>query len=116
MLGTLRERETLMGIATPAGAASLETSTQPFLVRRAAVLGSGTMGSRIAAHLANAGIPSLLLDLSTDLARKGIETAAKQRPTAFYVDSAKALITPGNFDENLASVAECDWIIEAVTE
>jgi 3-hydroxyacyl-CoA dehydrogenase len=74
------------------------------------------MGSRIAAHLANAGIPSVLLDLSVDAARKGIETAAKQRPTAFYVDAAKALITPGSFDEHLASIAHCDWIIEAVTE
>lgn len=74
------------------------------------------MGSRIAAHLANAGIPSLLLDLSAEMAAKGIETAAKQRPTAFYVDSAQSLITPGSFDADLPAVAECDWIIEAVTE
>jgi 3-hydroxyacyl-CoA dehydrogenase len=74
------------------------------------------MGSRIAAHLANAGIPSTLLDLSVDIARKGIETAAKQRPTAFFVESGPSLITPGSFDDNLASVAGCDWIIEAVTE
>ena len=55
-----------MSIAAPAPVAAPETSTHPFLVRRAAVLGAGTMGSRIAAHLANAGIPSFLLDLVPD--------------------------------------------------
>ncbi len=74
------------------------------------------MGSRIAAHLANAGIPSVLLDLSTAAAVKGIENAAKQRPGGFFVDSSAALITPGNFDDDLGKTAACDWIIEAVTE
>jgi 3-hydroxyacyl-CoA dehydrogenase len=83
---------------------------------RVAVLGAGTMGSRIAAHFANAGIPSLLLDLTVEAARKGIQTAAAQKPAAFFVDSAAALITPGSFDEHLSRVAECDWILEAVTE
>ena len=85
-------------------------------IRRVAVLGAGTMGSRIAAHFANAGISSVLLDVSADLAKKGVETAIKQRPGAFFVDSSAALITPGSFDNDLAKVAECDWIIEAVTE
>ena len=85
-------------------------------IRRVAVLGAGTMGSRIAAHFANAGISSVLLDVSADLAKKGIETAIKQRPGAFFADSSAALITPGSFDNDLAKVAECDWIIEAVTE
>ena len=58
-----------MSIAAPAPAQ--ETSTHSFLVRRAAVLGAGTMGSRIAAHLANAGIPSFLLDLVPDGAGGG---------------------------------------------
>ncbi len=83
---------------------------------RVAVLGAGTMGSRIAAHFANAGIPSLLLDLTVEAARKGIQTAAAQKPAAFFVDSAAALVTPGSFDEDLAGVAGCDWILEAVTE
>jgi 3-hydroxyacyl-CoA dehydrogenase len=74
------------------------------------------MGSRIAAHFANAGIPSLLLDLTAEAARKGIQTAASQRPGAFFVDSAAALVTPGSFDADLLRVGECDWIIEAVTE
>ncbi len=74
------------------------------------------MGSRIAAHFANAGIPSLLLDLTAEAARKGVEAAATQKPGAFFLDSERALITPGSFDEHLPKTAECDWIIEAVTE
>ncbi len=74
------------------------------------------MGSRIAAHFANAGIPSLLLDLTADAARKGVEAAVTQKPGAFFIDSARALIAPGSFDEHLPQTAECDWIIEAVTE
>src|SRR5438445_438369 len=85
-------------------------------IQRVAVLGAGTMGSRISAHFANAGIPSVLLDVSTALAIKGIENAAKQRPGAFFVDSGPALVTPGNFDDDLGRVAGCDWIVEAVTE
>jgi len=85
-------------------------------ISRVAVLGAGTMGSRIAAHFANAGIPSLLLDLTADAARKGLQTAATQKPGAFFLDSGRALITPGSFDEHLPQTAECDWIIEAVTE
>ena len=85
-------------------------------IQRVAVLGAGTMGARIAAHFANAGIPSVLLDVSTAASKKGIENAAKQRPGGFFVDSGATLITPGNFDDDLGRVAECDWIIEAVTE
>ena len=85
-------------------------------IHRVAVLGAGTMGSRIAAHFANAGVPSVLLDISTEFARKGVETAAKQRPGGFFVDSAASMITTGNFDQDLAKIADCDWIIEAVTE
>ena len=81
------------------------------------------MGSRIAAHFANAGIRSVLLDIvppnqpnRNAAALKGLESAAKQRPGGFFVDSAKALIEPGNFEDDLGKVAGCDWIIEAVTE
>src|SRR3954449_9269359 len=93
------------------------------IIRRAAVLGAGTMGSRIAAHLANASIPVLLLDVvrpgeldRNAAARKGIETALKQRPTAFFTEGLTRLVTPGNFEDNLQDIADCDWIIEAVTE
>ncbi len=92
-------------------------------IQRVAVLGAGTMGARIAAHFANAGVPSNLLDIvipnqpnRNAAALKGIESAAKGRPGGFFVDSGAALVTPGNFEDDLARVAECDWIIEAVTE
>jgi len=92
-------------------------------IRRVAVLGAGTMGARIAAHFANAGIPSLLLDIvlpneknRNAAALKGIENAEKQKPGGMFVDSAKELIKPGNFGDDLAEINTCDWIIEAVTE
>jgi len=85
-------------------------------IQRVAVLGAGTMGARIAAHFANAGIPSVLLDLTVAAAQKGAETAAKNRPSGFFLDSGAALITTGSFDDDLGLVAECDWIIEAVSE
>jgi 3-hydroxyacyl-CoA dehydrogenase len=85
-------------------------------IRRVAVLGAGTMGSRIAAHFANSGISSVLLDVTAQAAAKGVETAIKQRPGAFFVDSSASLISTGSFDNDLSKVAECGWIIEAVTE
>ncbi len=101
----------------------LEIGSRPLLVRRAAVLGAGTMGSRIAAHLANAGIPTLLLDLAPkpgsaerSLAQAAIFALAKAKPAALFEPSLAALITPGNFDDDLPKLAECDWVIEAVAE
>lgn len=85
-------------------------------IRRVAVLGAGTMGSRIAAHLANAQIPSVLLDVSAAAARSGLEAALKGRPAAFFIPEAADLIETGSFDDDLAKVSGCDWIIEAVTE
>ena len=99
----------------------LNSSMRP--IQRVAVLGAGAMGARIAAHFANAGIPSVLLDIVAPgqpnrnaAALKGIENAARQRPGGFFVDSSSALITPGNFEDDLGRVADCDWILEAVTE
>ena len=94
---------------------------QPYLVRRAAVLGAGTMGSRIAAHLANAGIPVLMLDISpqqgaVEPARAALETLSKAKPAAFYEPANARLITAGTFDRDLAGIAQCDWVIEAVAE
>jgi 3-hydroxyacyl-CoA dehydrogenase len=95
----------------------------PLLIRRAAVLGAGTMGSRIAAHLANSGIPTILLDLvpagegdRNRLAKGALDALAKSKPAAFYESSLAALITPGNFDDDLPKLAACDWVIEAVAE
>src|SRR4051794_31500987 len=92
-------------------------------IRRVAVLGAGTMGSRIAAHLANAQIPSLLLDIvlpgqkmRDQAARNGAEAALKARPGAFFVPDGTRFIATGNFEDDLPKVKDCDWIIEAVTE
>lgn len=98
-------------------------AAQPLLVRRAAVLGAGTMGSRIAAHLANAGIPSLLLDIVPEGARSKNQLAngatanlAKAKPAALFEASLAAMITPGNFEDDLPKLKQCDWVIEAVAE
>jgi 3-hydroxyacyl-CoA dehydrogenase len=92
-------------------------------LRRVAVLGAGTMGSRIAAHFANAGIPALLLDIvlpnqpnRNAAALGGLDAILKQKPAAFFTPETKALITPGNFDDHLGQIKDCDWVLEAVTE
>lgn len=90
-------------------------------IRRVAVLGAGTMGSRIAAHFANAGISSLLLDVAGQPNRnapalQGIQNALKQRPGGFFIDEKAALVEAGNFEDDLEKLASCDWIIEAIVE
>jgi 3-hydroxyacyl-CoA dehydrogenase len=81
------------------------------------------MGARIAAHFANAGIPVLLFDIvlpgqpkRNAAALAGIESARKQKPGGFFTAETAFLITPGNFEDNLADLADCDWIVEAVVE
>jgi 3-hydroxyacyl-CoA dehydrogenase len=81
------------------------------------------MGSRIAAHLANAGIPVLLLDLvppgdgpRNRLALGALDALAKSKPAAFFEPSLAGLITPGNFEDDLPKLAQCDWVVEAVAE
>ena len=85
-------------------------------VREVAVLGAGTMGAQIAAHFANAGIPALLLDISRDVARESLERARALRPDPFFTPTTHTLIRTGGFEEDLAGVAKCDWILEAVLE
>src|SRR5947207_10629154 len=106
-------------------------------VKKAAVLGAGTMGAQIAAHLANAGVPTLLLDIvprenvfgadgrqtmgleSLDrnkIARVGFEAAKKAKPAAFFTSDLSSLITTGNFEDDLPKLQDCDLIIEAVVE
>ena len=108
--------------ASPVSSTAFSLDAQPLLVRRAAVLGAGTMGSRIAALLANAGIPVLLLDLPPKnkgeraLAQSALDALLKARPAAFYEPSLAALVTPGTFDDDLQKLAQCDWVIEAVAE
>jgi len=93
------------------------------IVNRIAVLGAGTMGARIAAHFANAGVPALLLDLpSADsgdrsaIARRGLNAASKGSPAAFFTLHAMHLVECGNFEDDLARLADCDWVLEAVVE
>ena len=112
-----------MSTTSPVSAPVFSAAAQPFLVRRAAVLGAGTMGSRIAAHLANAGIPTLLLDLvpagegaRNRLALAALDALGKSKPAAFFEPSLAALIKPGNFEDDLGKLADCDWVIEAVAE
>jgi 3-hydroxyacyl-CoA dehydrogenase len=88
------------------------------LIQKAAVLGAGTMGSRIAAHLANAGLPVVLLDVpaAAPIAAQAVEALRKSKPAALFDPSLAGRIVPGNFDDSLALLADCDWVIEAVTE
>ncbi len=106
-------------------------------IRRVAVLGAGVMGSGIAAHLANAGIPCLMLDivppaLSEDdrkkgltgespayrnrFALKGLEAIRKSRPSLLYSGKDIVRISVGNFEDDLEKISGCDWVVEAVVE
>jgi len=85
-------------------------------IRSAAVLGAGTMGAQIAAHLANAGVRTLLLDLTVEIASEGLKRARARRPDPFFTAEAAALVTVGALDRDLGRLADVDWIIEAVVE
>jgi 3-hydroxyacyl-CoA dehydrogenase len=94
-------------------------------IHKVAVLGAGTMGARIAAHFANAGVPSYLFDIvppdadapaRNKIAAAGLEAARKSKPAAFMDPSLARLVTIGNFDDDLKKLAEVDWIIEAIVE
>ena len=95
------------------------------LIRKVAVLGAGTMGARVAAHFANAGVPSYLLDIvppdadgpaRNKIAAAGLDAARKAKPAAFMDASLSRLVTVGNFEDDLKKLADVDWIIEAVVE
>ncbi len=106
-------------------------------IRKTAVLGSGVMGAQIAAHLANAGFPCLLLDvapreLKPEEAAKGLtlesrqvrnrivqagyDAAVKSKPAAFFTAEVARMVTIGNFEDDLGKLKDCDWVIEAVIE
>jgi 3-hydroxyacyl-CoA dehydrogenase len=106
-------------------------------IKRAAVLGAGVMGGAIAAHLANAGLPTYLLDIVppglTEEERRrglasgspafrnrvssgGLERALRASPPAFFSPKDAALITIGNVEDHLDRLSHADWIVEAVTE
>src|SRR5678815_2664011 len=106
-------------------------------IEKAAVLGAGTMGAQIAAHLANAGVPTLLLDiapreLTPDEEKKGLtlespqvrnrivnslfEAAKKLKPAPFMLGDNTKLISTGNFTDDIGKLKDCDFVIEAVVE
>ena len=85
-------------------------------IRSVAVLGAGTMGAQIAAHVANAGLPVLLLDLDTATAAAGLKRAAALKPTPLFTRDTQTRIRVGGFDHDLSDIAGCDWIVEAVIE
>src|SRR5690625_4475480 len=108
-----------------------------FSIKRAAVLGSGVMGSSIAAHLANVGIPTLMLDivpkeLTSEEEAKGLsledrivrnriaanskQALLKQKPSPITSQKSLELIEIGNLEDDLARLTEVDWIIEVVVE
>ncbi|PYR00682.1 MAG: 3-hydroxyacyl-CoA dehydrogenase [Acidobacteria bacterium] len=86
------------------------------ITRAMAVLGAGTMGAQIAAHVANAGVPVVLLDLTADIARDGLKRARALKPDPFFTADAAALVATGGFDGDLSKLAAVDWITEAVVE
>jgi 3-hydroxyacyl-CoA dehydrogenase len=94
-------------------------------INKVAILGAGTMGARIAAHFANAGVPSYLLDIvppdadgaaRNKIAAAGLDAAKKSKPAAFMDPALARLVTVGNFEDDLKKLADVDWIIEAVVE
>src|SRR5712691_1711104 len=106
-------------------------------IEKAAVLGAGTMGAQIAAQLANASVPTLLLDIApreltpeeqmkgltleskevrNRTVRTGLEAARKARPAAFFTPDIASLVSIGNFEDDLAKLRDCDLVIEAVVE
>jgi 3-hydroxyacyl-CoA dehydrogenase len=85
-------------------------------IRSVAILGAGTMGAQIAAHVANAGLPVLLLDLTADVARDGLKRARALKPDPFFTTDTAALVSTGGFDTDLQKIATADWIMEAVVE
>src|SRR5690625_615361 len=99
----------------------------PYHIRCAAVLGAGTMGAQIAAHLANNGIPVLLLDMVPQdaadsaadrnrLAVHAVKHLENLKPAPLYTKDAAGLITPGNLEDDLHKLKDVDWVVEAVIE
>src|SRR6202158_5050812 len=111
--------------ATPSQPAqrSSESAPQRMLIRQAAVLGAGVMGAQIAAHLANANVKPILFDLpakegkdKSAIANKAIEGLAKLNPSPLATNAIARQITAANYDEHLDLLADCDLVIEAISE
>ena len=85
-------------------------------INKVAVLGSGVMGSQIAAHLANAGIPSYMFDLTMEACTKGYEFSKTVKPAAFFTKKEAKKITLCDYTNDLEKLKECDWVIEVIGE
>ena len=85
-------------------------------IKKVAVLGAGVMGSQIAAHLTNAGIPVLLFDMTQELAEKGLQAALKLKPAPFYNPKTASLIQCCNYEDHVELLRDADWVIEAIAE
>jgi len=85
-------------------------------INKVVVIGSGTMGSGIAAQLCNANVPVTLLDLTTEISEKARERILKSRPPLLIDKSKINNINVGNINDNFNEVGEADWIVEAVVE
>jgi 3-hydroxyacyl-CoA dehydrogenase len=86
------------------------------MIRSVAVLGAGVMGAQIAAHVANAGVPAVLLDVTSEAATEGLTRARALKPDPFFTPDTWKLITTASFDQGMARLADADWIIEAIVE
>ena len=110
--------------ATPghvSGAFAPPHAWAPF--RKAAVLGAGTMGAQIAAHLANAGLHVLLFDVAfgeggarNATVERGLKAASKAKPAPFFSEEGLRRVEVGNFEDHLDRLSEAEWVIEAVVE
>lgn len=99
-----------------------------YQVHSAVVIGAGTMGAAIAAHLANAGVPVTLLDIvpkdapadnpdaRNKIVTEGLERAKKSRPASFFSSDQYALVKTGNLEDNFEVIAAADWVIEVIVE
>ena len=83
-------------------------------IRKAAVLGSGVMGSGIACHFANIGLEVLMLDMTTELAQQSLKKAIASKPAPLYDKSLAQNIRVGSLDKDLGELSDYDWIIEVV--
>ena len=85
-------------------------------IKKVAVLGAGTMGSQLAGHMANAGIPTLLFDLNNELVSNGLNNLHNLKPSPLYNPKNAELIEGCTYDEDIQRINEVDWVLEAVAE
>ena len=85
-------------------------------IKKVVIIGSGTMGSGIAAHLCNANVPVTLLDLTTDISTNARDRIHKSRPPLLIDRTKINNIKVGNISDDFDTVKEADWVVEAVVE